>query len=438
MPYDKKKLADYLSKMLANTTDDPGALDSQAPHSVLGGGGTTIQIGNAFVGETADDGSATLYVLEPAMRAQHNFVNECLKDRDFADRVGAEPLIKQLQSVVRALWPPADQLDLDEVVKKDVLQPLRAKIKKWSVRVPIANLQITRPLTVGNVQFVRHQDGIVSNATMVVEFPDAEGIDRVSEKAGMLKIVSQIAQQGTAWAEVSILAHEGRVIEVARAQIELAISAIRAFTHIFNSHSLRAAFGLPYELTGGFTGFIGTSADGLSIQNDRRGFTAPFTVDDQVIEYLQRHFAFDELSRIVGAEWDALNTMHRAVRVALLWLSRSIIAHTPSEALTHCTIALERILIIDGEETTVERFADRLAYLIADDKERRKAIHKAARRLYDVRSRVVHAGFSGVELRQHQEIEALALQGMAAIGRLINEVATHEALRELLHDRKMQ
>lgn len=438
MSYDKKKLSEYLSEILSNTTDDSDAVDSKAPHSVLGGGGTTIQIGNTFVGKTPDDGSPTLYVLEPALHAQNSFVNECLKDRDLANRVGADPIIKQLQSVVKNLWPPVDQLDLDEVVKKDVLQPLRAKIKEWFVRVPIANLQIDKPLTVGNVKFVRHQDGIVSNAMMVVEFPDAEGIDRVSEKAGMLKVVSQIAQQGTAWAETTILAHEGRVTEVTRAQIELAISAIRAFTHLFNSHSLRAAFGLPYELAGGFTGFIGTSADGFSIQNDRRGFTAPFTVDDQMIEHLQKHFAFDELSRIVGAEWDSLNTLQRAVRVALLWLSRSIIAQTPSEALTHCTIALERVLIVDGEETTVERFADRLAYLISDDKEHRKAIHKAAKRLYDVRSKVVHAGFSGVELRQHQEIEQLALEGMAAIGKLINELATHEALRELLHDRKMQ
>jgi hypothetical protein len=438
MSYDRKKLSEYLSEILTNTTDDRNTFDPESPHAVLGGAGTVIRIGNSFVGRTADEGPPTLYVLEAGLRAQKGFADECLKDAEFAIRVGAEPIVKQLQAVICNLWPPAETLDLDDVTKREVLQPIRAKIKKWAVRVPIANLQIGKPLSVGNVTFIRHQDGIVSNATMVVAFPDTEGIDRVSEKAAMLKVVSDIAQQGSAWAETTVMAHEGRVTEVARSQIELSISAIRAFTHRFHSHSMRAAFGLPYELVGGFTGFIGTSETGVSIQSERRGFTAPFAVTDQVIEHLRQHFAFDALSQIVGAEWNELNTMHRAVRVALLWLSRSVIAQTLSEALTHCTIAIERLLIVDGEETTVERFADRLAYLISEDKEERKAIHKTAKRLYDVRSKIVHAGFTAADAEQRQEIEQLAFGAMAAVGKLINDVPTHEKLRDLLHDRKMQ
>lgn len=438
MSYDKKKLNKYFSEILAHTTDDSDVFDPQTPYLVLGGGGTKIQIGNVFVGETPDDGSPTLYILEPALLAQSNFVNECLKDREYATRIGTDPIVKQLHSVVKNLWPPSSQLDIDEIVKKDILQPLRGKIKEWFVRVPIANLNVIKTFTVGNVKFVQHQDGIVSNATMVVEFPGAEGADRINDKAALLNVVSQIAQQGTAWAETKILAHEGRVIEVTRTQIELAISAVRAFTHVFQSHSMRATFGLPYELKGSLMGFIGTSADGLSIQNDMRGFTAPFTVNDEILQALRENYAFDELSRIVGAEWDDLNSMDRAVRVALLWLSRSITAQTTFEAFVNCTIALERLLIVDGEETTVERFADRLAYLIADNKEIRLSIHKKAKQLYDIRSKVVHAGFSGVELWQYMEIEQLALLGIAAIGKLINEITTHEALKTLLHDRKME
>ena len=438
MSYDKRKLAEYFAAIVANTTADTESIDSEAPYSLLSGGGATIKIGDRVVAKTPDDGTPTLFFLERALEAQDSFVNECLKDRDFASRIGAAPIGKQVQVVLQNIWPPQEGTDFDAIIKKDVLQPLRNLIKNWLVRVPITNLKISKPLTIGNVTFVRHQDGIVSNATMAVEFPEAEGIDRISEKAGMLKLVAQIAQQGSAWAETSVLAHEGRVVEVARNQIELAVSVLRAFTHIFNSHANRAICGLPYELAGGFTGFIAQSADGFSIQNDRRGFTAPFEVDDRMLEYLRQNFAFEELSRIVGLEWDVLNSLHRAIRVALLWLSRSTIAQSPAEALTHCTIALERLLILDGEETTVERFADRLAYLISENKEQRISIHRAAKRLYDIRSKIVHSGFFAVELRQYQEIEQLAHGAMSAIAKLINEVPTHEALKELLHDRKMQ
>lgn len=76
MSYDRKKLSEYLSEILAHTTADSDACDPQAPHSVLGGGGTTIQVGNAFIGKTPDNGTPTLYVLEPALHAQNSFVNE--------------------------------------------------------------------------------------------------------------------------------------------------------------------------------------------------------------------------------------------------------------------------------------------------------------------------------------------------------------------------
>jgi hypothetical protein len=92
---------------------------------------------------------------------------------------------------------------------------------------------------------------------------------------------------------------------------------------------------------------------------------------------------------------------------------------------------------VDGEETTVERFADRLAYLLSDAPDERKDVHKAAKRLYDVRSKIVHAGFESVELHQLQEIESLAIGGIVKTASLLVDLANHNALRELLHERKM-
>lgn len=444
MSYDRKKLETHLRVILQNTTDDPDAFDHETTHSILGGAGSRIEItaedGRPFVGQTPEEGPPTLYILEEGVRAQHEFVNECLKDRDFATQIGAEALMKHLQKLLRELHPKTrDELDLKEIVKKDVLKALRAEVRPWCVRVPIKNLGLASRLKIGNVTFVRQEEGVVANtkAVMDIQGPD-DSARNVSDKAQLLKVVGEISGQGTAWAIAEIEAHEGRVKEVAREHIETAINVIRAFTHVFRSYSLRCAFGLPYELNDGMTGFVAECAKRISIQQDRRGFFARFELNDTVLRRLREEFYFDHLVRIAGEKWANLNSLERAIRVAFHWLGRSVIALTTAESFTHCAITLERILIVDGEDTTAEKFADRLAYLLADEVDYRKYLHKAAKRLYEVRSKIVHQGFESVELHQLEEIEGMAIRALVKTASLLDELDDHNALRNLLHQRKME
>jgi hypothetical protein len=219
--------------------------------------------------------------------------------------------------------------------------------------------------------------------------------------------------------------------------VETAVNAVRAFIHVFHSHSLPCAFGLPGELTSSISGVVATTEQRLSIQFEGRKSFVPFELTDGVVQQLRQDLCFDELSRLAGTEWEALTSFERAVRVAFLWLGRSVIAHSTAGAFTDCAICLERLLIADDEETTVERFADRLAYLLAESADDRKYVHKTAKRLYDVRSRIVHAGFEAVEVSQLEEFESLAISALVKAAALLKDIREHSGLRDLLHDRKM-
>ena len=74
-----------------------------------------------------------------------------------------------------------------------------------------------------------------------------------------------------------------------------------------------------------------------------------------------------------------------------------------------CTIALERMLISDDEDTTTERWSDRLAVAMARDSSRREIIIKRAKQLYDLRSQIVHAAYSGVSDADARLMERWAL-----------------------------
>ncbi len=443
MSYDKKKLANYVSELLSNTTADFEKVDRDRPYSILGGAGShvelTNQAGQTFVGKMSEEGTPTLYILEAGLRSLYAFVDECLKDREFATKIGSDALVKHLQATAKKFYAvsPSD-LDLAKIVKEDILQALRAEIRQWRVHVPISNLQIQQPLTIGRVTFVRHEEGVVASTKIIIDHQGPPNADRsTSDKAALLVTIGAISQQGSAWAVAEIESHEKRVSEVAREEIETAVNVIRAFTHVFNSRSLHSAFGLPYELTNGTAGFISQSKDLFLIQMDRRGFFHPFDLNEIVVTKLKSEYYFDQLVRIAGTAWGSLNSLEKAVRVAFHWLGRSIIALTKAEAFTQCVIALERLLITDDEETTVERFADRLAYLLSDKSDERKAIHRAAKRLYDVRSRIVHAGFDSIEERQIQEIENLAVGGLVKAASLLDSLVDHNALRDYFHNCKM-
>jgi hypothetical protein len=368
------------------------------------------------------------------------FIDECLKDREFESQIGEKAIKNRLQTLLRELCGKiADECDFNEILKTDVLKHLRGEIKEWWVRVPIANLKLKEPITIGSVKFEDFNEGLVANNEMISNHKGGGDFSRqMSDKATFYKILNEISQQGMAWAVTTINVHEKKVIEVAREQFEAALNAIRAFAHVFYSHDLNVAFGLPYELTAGTTGFIAKSQENISIQIDRRRFFVTFELTDKILKDLKEKFHLENLSVIVGKKWDDLNTLERAIRVAYLWLGRSVIASTYAESFTQCTIAIERLLIVDGEETTTERFADRLAYLWSDESDARKSIHKLAKRLYDIRSNIVHAGFESVELHQLKQIEEIAIGALVKTNAWLDKLDSHDAFREMLHDRKME
>ena len=91
-------------------------------------------------------------------------------------------------------------------------------------------------------------------------------------------------------------------------------------------------------------------------------------------------------------------------------MGRSVVAQSADESFLGCTIAVERLLIPDGTETTVERFSDRLALLIGATEEERVWTSRSAKRLYDLRSKIVHAAFAGVTDDDYLRMEDWAIR----------------------------
>jgi len=442
MSYNKKKLETYLATILENTTKDAEKFDENQPYTILPGGGSEMVLkfhdGRSIKSTTPDDGTETLYVLGEGLKALNSFIQECLKDTQFALQIGEKALADHLNKMIRNFYGDKS-IKHEEVVKHEILKTLRSKVEKWQVRVPLACLGLNSCITIGDIEYQPHEIGVVHNTKRVIDHKGpAEDPNRgLQDQSAFLKVLNEISQQGSAWDTFEVESHEQRIVEVARQKLEAGISLIRAFTHVFTPYDLRYAFGMPYELAGSPVGFMASHQDRISITFDRKACFVPFSLNDQVLTKLREICNFEKLALVCSNQWEELNSIEQATRVATLWLSRSVVPQTRAESFTHCMIALERLLIVDGEISTTEKLSERLSLLIADDVDQRKAFFSLSKRLYELRSKIVHSGFDAIELSQLQEIEHLTLSALVKCSYCLDDYTTHEELKEMLYHKKM-
>jgi hypothetical protein len=442
MSYQIKKLAAFLATLFGNTVEEVPADSEHGTVAILAGEGDQLEF-VTFAGQSIQvqntSSGPTLYILMEGILAEQKFIDECLKDRDFASQIGSKALSNCLHSVLRARYADeSDGLDLEAIVKDEVLKPLRGAIRPWRVRIPVKNLIVQSTVRVGAVDFIPFDEGVVLNTKFVLDFrgPKDPAMD-ISNKAMFLKVINEVAAMGSAWIVAEIRSHPDRVKEVAIDHIDASLNLIRAFTHAIFNREAKPAFGLPSELAGGRVALFAESGDSIKIPFETGAFLAPYQLHEDMLAVLRKDWEFDRLSRIVGVPWRDLNTLESAIRVATIWLGRSIVARSTAEAFTHCAIALERLLITDSEDTTVERFADRLALLLADNSAERMQVHSNAKKLYDVRSRIVHAGFDSVEVEQLAMLEWMAMRALAIAASLTESLKSHAELKDSLHAKKM-
>ena len=170
MSYNKKKLETYLATILENTTKDAEKFDENQPYTILPGGGSEMVLkfhdGRSIKSTTPDDGTETLYVLGEGLKALNSFIQECLKDTQFALQIGEKALADHLNKMIRNFYGDKS-IKHEEVVKHEILKTLRSKVEKWQVRVPLACLGLNSCITIGDIEYQPHEIGVVHNTRAI-------------------------------------------------------------------------------------------------------------------------------------------------------------------------------------------------------------------------------------------------------------------------------
>jgi len=432
--YDKARLVELLRKLYQFTRDGAAESKDHRRLRILGGSGTRLSFTSptgTFEAAVPDGDVPTLTIIDDGVDALDAFAGEVLKDEEFRDIIGRAAVQEHLETFLQSTKGQLPDEDIKDVVRFRILKPLRDAVQEWCSYVPIVNLVVQAPLRLGDVTFVPQKEAEDESRHFIEEHQFGGG-DAEYQEQQREAILAQIASSGSAFpsfVKVKLRAHSKRVRDVAADKALIAVNVLRAHTHLFHSYSDRALIGLPTEMSTGSWQTTSLSTDSrhsFNMQNADRGPLMPFVLDARKLEHLTSRCYLGLIQEILDKPSQARNSLETVGVQAFQSLGRAIVAPTIDMRCLGCTISLERMLIRDREETTTERWSDRLAVVLGRDRAHRQVIIQRAKSLYDLRSRIVHAAYSGVSEADARLMERWAVSVvLSTLGRH-REFSSHE------------
>lgn len=300
--------------------------------------------------------------------------------------------------------------------------------------VPIANLRIARPIEVGHVTFRKIRKAMIDEFE---ELGKPYESDEIARAAASRVDRLRRKHQGFAAATISFHAEEERGLELAYEATDIAVSVLRFFeqgSYNPNGTSHVAPFG---------QGF-GASRCSFIVENGIPGkWTEGQTQKGSMISVYNaelideiNHRGLDLVSRVLKK--DNRTQFESKLLEALIIYSRVSVSQNLSDKLVYALVALESVFLRNQSEPIQQNLGERIAFLIGQTSDERMAIVALVRKIYKIRSSVIHHGKSvssnAKEIEDFFNVVWSALQAVISNVNLYHSVDT---LLSALDRRKM-
>ena len=177
-------------------------------------------------------------------------------------------------------------------------------------------------------------------------------------------------------------------------------------------------------------------ADGHS--SSWEGATAPFPGSEVFDRTRAVEFEpiLKSLHELLSA--DGKTAFAEKVLDALSVYRRAVISPEPAEKLIFVFVALEMLLVRDGNESLQDNVATRMAFLIGADVQGRRQIVKTVKEAYALRSKFIHHGNMQVRAEEADPFLLAAWRCLLELVNAIDRFASKDDLLNDLDDRKLQ
>ena len=441
--FSKGRLVELLATMLHNIPPPDQLRDKEVRlERSFSGDDTSLRIqaeGMPSIEIRADPSGGlgpAFFLIDDGYMAFEEYVQETLKDEKIGRYVGRKAIERSIETLLRKYkgTSDADRKTLDIDVKES-LKSLRSSIATWQAFVPVDNLILEglSELRIGNVYF--HPFGSIDKLLRELFLHSIDTTQHPDEEKAKIKEILEanllsIYNTAPTCAKLSIRGEKSRIPELVDADVDASLNLLRCYTNMIFDRGARAYIGLRGTVFRAPRPCLIFASEGeehmANVQN--WGILFPYQLDSKKLQFLKTDCSFDTLSEVLSKPDISRTELESIILTTIRWLGRGVVATDLPEKVLILSVALERLLTTDSEKHTdiTDRLARRLALLLSTDPASRVQVFRRAKRLYGLRSDVVHAGKLAIEDSDVIEMEVLACNALIKMSQRLVDWKRHE------------
>jgi len=374
-------------------------------------------------------------------------IREILKNPLVLENFSVREIEEEVEDIIsRTLQLPRSQRQTSiESEVNSLFALLSRQIRDYQFIIPISNLKISRKFKIGNVKFkifTQYQlqkwakmfRDILRNNPRYTDKQKKKFVRSIKERSlNPLKDIS--------CAEIIVKARTKRAREIALSKVNEALDIIKLYCLVERGpHGSNV--GLPGEI-------LSSSIRSILAHEIRRGSLSPtlervgplfsLEIDDKLVKMMYK-YGVKKLNQILLKK--KKSWVERKILRAIYWFSR--IYDTPlqrmddekilikrgmstskkeemveygriNERFVKAMVSLESLLIIGKRESVQNNIAERAAFVLETDCKKRRSVKKLIKRLYGLRSEVVHHGFTYISIGELKQLISLVRSTIIAL-----------------------
>lgn len=372
----------------------------------------------------------SFYVIDAGCDAMDKFIEEANEDDVVKARVGRKAIEEAIITLVRKHGdgdkPKQSAL---EVESRSMLAALHMLIEERQATVPIENLVLVGldELAVGKVTFRSYsRTAPLLQQKLLEALSNGSEAERQAVSELFASTVFPHYTSSPTCAEVTLCAEKSRVSELVGSEVDASLNLLRSYTHLLFPRDSRAFIGLKGAVNGNTRPCVSFTSNSFQTDLQIVGMLVPYTVTPDVLQHLVQSCAFNELSGLLKKQEADRTELERVIVTAIRWLGRSVTASDVPEQVLSLAIALERLMIPDNDSgAKADTLAQRLGFLVGEDADSRMSIYEQAKKLYRLRSDVVHDGKVQVPVAGVQALEKYACLALIKMAQHLADWKTH-------------
>ena len=360
----------------------------------------------------------TVDIFENAIKIISNFPSY----RDISEKKIEDEYVQSLINILLS-----DPKYPEYIIKKEIdrcLKSFEESIDLHRVLIPIESFKLESipELQIGIVRF-RNQDLVLKTEIprlleIIDNNPTIPESQKQLEKIHLDELVLK-SFSNRVCADIKVKSEVEKSFQKALYEVNQVLNLLKCYIPLLFSPGSKVQIGIYGDhnnLSAGLRSFISIYQNGgFHCSTERFGELEPYKITPDILTYLKENCYLDLLGNILAKEANSREDLENRIINAMRWIGTGIQSGNDCDKILMFVIAIECLLNQKKDESISSAIAERCAFLLSEEPDRRIKNDEKVKRLYDIRSKIVHEGLTDITAEDVGSAQWLAISCLFGI-----------------------